>query len=131
MFFVCICGLKKKNSSLFYSGFDLREFFVFIFSLGVREKVELATKFVISFTDSKREIRGDPSYVQATCEASLKWLDVDYIDLYYQHYIDKKVPIEFTVSVVYLLHLIPLFGSSGYHLRVVDVNMQVGAGSVG
>jgi hypothetical protein len=130
MFFVCICGLKQNNS-LFYSGFDLREyFFVFIFSLGVREKVELATKFVVSFADSKREIRGDPSYVRATCEASLKWLGVDYIDLYYQHYIDKKVPIEFTVSVVYLLHLIPLFGSCGYHLRVVDVNMQVEAGSV-
>ncbi|AQK53034.1 hypothetical protein ZEAMMB73_Zm00001d050757, partial [Zea mays] len=34
------------------------------------------------------------------------------------------------VSVVYLLPLIPLFGSCGYHLRVVDVNMQVEAGSV-
>ena len=74
----------EKNSSQFYSGFDLWEkyFSVFIFSLGVREKVELATKFVVSFADGKREIRGDPSYVRATCEASLKWLGVDYIDLY-------------------------------------------------
>jgi aryl-alcohol dehydrogenase-like predicted oxidoreductase len=97
---------------------------------GVMEKVELTTKFVVSFVDGKREIRGDPSYVRATCEASLKCLGVDYIDLYYQHCIDKKVPIEVTVSVVYLLHLIPLFGSYGNHMRVVDVNIQVEAGSV-
>ncbi|KAG2570728.1 hypothetical protein PVAP13_7KG023445 [Panicum virgatum] len=56
---------------------------------GVREKVELATKF---------GIRGDPAYVRAACEGSLKRLGVDCIDLYYQHRIDKRVPIEVTVS---------------------------------
>ena len=79
----------------------------------MREKVELATKFAVSFADGKMEVRGDPAYVRAACEGSLKRLGVDFIDLYYQHRIDKKVPIEVTVSAVYLLHLIPLFGSCG------------------
>ena len=65
---------------------------------GVREKVELATKFGISFADGKREIRGDPAYVRAACEASLKRLNIDCIDLYYQHRVDTRVPIEATVS---------------------------------
>ena len=65
---------------------------------GVREKVELATKFGISFADGKREIRGDPAYVRAACEASLKRLNIDCIDLYYQHRVDTRVPIEVTVS---------------------------------
>ncbi|KAI9119452.1 hypothetical protein K1719_009328 [Acacia pycnantha] len=65
---------------------------------GVREKVELATKFGIIFADGKREIRGDPAYVRAACEASLKRLEVDCIDLYYQHRIDTRLPIEVTVG---------------------------------
>ena len=60
--------------------------------------MELATKFGISFADGKREIRGDPAYVRAACEASLKRLGIDCIDLYYQHRIDTRVPIEVTVS---------------------------------
>jgi aryl-alcohol dehydrogenase-like predicted oxidoreductase len=66
----------------------------------VREKVELATKFgVATFVDGKPTVRGDPSYVRAACEGSLKRLGVDCIDLYYQHRIDTKVPIEVTVSL--------------------------------
>ncbi|CAD6337877.1 unnamed protein product [Miscanthus lutarioriparius] len=65
---------------------------------GVREKVELATKFAVSFADGKTEVRGDPAYVRAACEGSLKRLGVDCIDLYYQHRIDKKVPIEVTIG---------------------------------
>ncbi|CAL5017709.1 unnamed protein product [Urochloa decumbens] len=65
---------------------------------GVREKVELATKFGVWFADGKREVRGDPAYVRAACEGSLKRLGVDCIDLYYQHRIDKKVPIEVTMG---------------------------------
>jgi aryl-alcohol dehydrogenase-like predicted oxidoreductase len=60
-----------------------------------REKVQLATKFGIS-PDCK-EVHGDPAYVRAACEGSLKRLGVDYIDLYYQHRIDTTVPIEVTV----------------------------------
>jgi len=66
---------------------------------GVRERVELATKFgVIFVADGKRETRGDPAYVRASCEASLKRLDLDCIDLYYQHRIDTSVPIEVTIG---------------------------------
>ncbi|KAG2570729.1 IN2-2 protein-like [Panicum virgatum] len=70
---------------------------------GVREKVELATKFGIDYfpgglAAGNVDIRGDPAYVRAACEGSLKRLGVDCIDLYYQHRIDKRVPIEVTVS---------------------------------
>ncbi|CAN8245010.1 unnamed protein product [Cochlearia groenlandica] len=65
---------------------------------GFREKVELATKFGVSYAEGKREIKGDPAYVRAACEASLKRLDVDCIDLYYQHRIDTRVPIEITMG---------------------------------
>ncbi|KAL6344115.1 hypothetical protein AAG906_029783 [Vitis piasezkii] len=65
---------------------------------GVREKVELASKFRIIFADGKRDVRGDPAYVRAACEASLKRLEVDCIDLYYQHRIDTRVPIEVTIG---------------------------------
>ncbi|XP_020250989.1 probable aldo-keto reductase 2 [Asparagus officinalis] len=44
------------------------------------------------------EVRGDPAYVRASCEASLKRLDVDCIDLYYQHRVDTRVPIEITMG---------------------------------
>ncbi|XP_027116996.1 auxin-induced protein PCNT115-like [Coffea arabica] len=65
---------------------------------GIRAKVELATKFAISYQDGKFDVRGDPAYVRACCEASLKRLDVDCIDLYYQHRIDTRVPIEVTIG---------------------------------
>uniref|UniRef100_A0A5B7AUF3 Putative aldo-keto reductase 2 n=1 Tax=Davidia involucrata TaxID=16924 RepID=A0A5B7AUF3_DAVIN len=65
---------------------------------GMREKVQLATKFGISSFDGKQQIRGDPAYVRAACEASLKRLDVDCIDLYYAHRIDTRVPIEVTMG---------------------------------
>ncbi|KAF7822173.1 putative aldo-keto reductase 1 [Senna tora] len=66
-----------------------------------REKVQVATKFGIianngNFTDI--QVKGSPEYVRSCCEASLKRLDVEYIDLYYQHRVDKSVPIEDTVS---------------------------------
>ncbi|XP_074306869.1 putative aldo-keto reductase 2 [Silene latifolia] len=64
---------------------------------GWREKVHLATKFGAVFEDGNYSIRGDPEYVRAACEGSLKRLDVDYIDLYYQHRIDTNVPVEITM----------------------------------
>ncbi|OMP05631.1 Aldo/keto reductase [Corchorus olitorius] len=63
---------------------------------GFRDRVELATKFGVNFSDGKSEIRGDPAYVRAACEGSLKRLGVDCRDLYYQHRIDTKLPIEVT-----------------------------------
>ncbi|OIW05472.1 hypothetical protein TanjilG_12063 [Lupinus angustifolius] len=67
---------------------------------GVREKVELATKYGVNFNiaEGTREVRGDPAYIRAACEASLKRLNIDHIDLYYQHRIDTRVPIEVTIG---------------------------------
>uniref|UniRef100_A0A453C7H9 NADP-dependent oxidoreductase domain-containing protein n=1 Tax=Aegilops tauschii subsp. strangulata TaxID=200361 RepID=A0A453C7H9_AEGTS len=64
---------------------------------GAREKVQLATKFGIT---PAREVRGDPAYVRAACEGSLARLGVDCIDLYYQHRIDKNVPVEITMGEI-------------------------------
>ncbi|KAG5560816.1 hypothetical protein RHGRI_003990 [Rhododendron griersonianum] len=64
---------------------------------GMREKVELATKFGITF-HGKIEMHGDPGYVRAAYESSLKQLGIDCIDLYYQHRVDIRVPIEVTMG---------------------------------
>nr|ABK24562.1 unknown [Picea sitchensis] len=65
---------------------------------GIRDKVQIATKFGCRFVEGKPQLRGDPAYVRAACEESLKRLDVDCIDLYYQHRVDTKVPIEVTIG---------------------------------
>uniref|UniRef100_A0ACD5UYW4 Uncharacterized protein n=1 Tax=Avena sativa TaxID=4498 RepID=A0ACD5UYW4_AVESA len=68
---------------------------------GVREKVDLATKFGVGVSyahGGKWDVRGDPEYVRAACEGILKRLGVDSIDLYYQHRIDTRVPIEVTIG---------------------------------
>ncbi|KAK9146054.1 hypothetical protein Sjap_005957 [Stephania japonica] len=67
---------------------------------GFRDKVELATKFGLSLDESKNwYVHGDPAYVRAACEGSLKRLQVDCIDLYYQHRVDTSLPIEVTESI--------------------------------
>ncbi|MBA0585275.1 hypothetical protein Gorai_016056, partial [Gossypium raimondii] len=67
-----------------------------------REKIQVATKFGFVKLESKGrpliEVKGSPQHVRACCEASLERLDVDYIDLYFQHRVDTSVPIEDTVS---------------------------------
>ncbi|CAI9271475.1 unnamed protein product [Lactuca saligna] len=63
-----------------------------------RGSVQLATKFGIKSLVGEGEICGDPEYVRACCEDSLKRLDVDYIDLYYIHRVDPRVPIEITMG---------------------------------
>src|SRR6266853_6858096 len=67
---------------------------------GRRDSVVLATKFGIVREPgtTNRGVDGSPDYVRAACEASLKRLGVDVIDLYYQHRVDPKVPIEETVG---------------------------------
>ncbi|XP_035551726.1 probable aldo-keto reductase 1, partial [Juglans regia] len=65
-----------------------------------REKIQIATKFGIEkAVISHMIVNGSPDYVRSCCEASLKRLDVAYIDLYYQHRVDINVLIEETVSV--------------------------------
>ena len=68
----------------------------------VRDRVILATKFGNErLADGTRVgINGTPDYVRRACNASLARLGVDYIDLYYQHRVDKKVPIEDTVGAM-------------------------------
>jgi aryl-alcohol dehydrogenase-like predicted oxidoreductase len=65
-----------------------------------RDQVFLATKFgnVRGPNGEFLGVRGDPEYVRSACEASLKRLGVDVIDLYYQHRVDANVPIEDTVG---------------------------------
>jgi aryl-alcohol dehydrogenase-like predicted oxidoreductase len=69
---------------------------------GKRDKVFLATKFgnVRGPDGSWAGVNGKPEYVRAACEASLKRLNVETIDLYYQHRVDKTVPIEETVGAM-------------------------------
>ena len=69
---------------------------------GKRDRVVLATKF----GNERREdgswvgLNGKPEYVKKACDASLQRLGVDVIDLYYQHRVDKTVPIEDTVGAM-------------------------------
>jgi aryl-alcohol dehydrogenase-like predicted oxidoreductase len=64
---------------------------------GRRDQVVLATKFGNErFADGTRRINGSPDYVIKACNDSLKRLNVEYIDLYYQHRVDREVPIEET-----------------------------------
>jgi aryl-alcohol dehydrogenase-like predicted oxidoreductase len=66
-----------------------------------RNRVIIATKFGNQILpDGSRAINGRPEYGRAACDASLKRLGVDYIDLYYQHRVDKNVPIEDTVGAM-------------------------------
>jgi len=67
-----------------------------------RDEVVLATKFgnVRGSDGSFKGVDGKPSYVKASCEASLKRLGVDVIDLYYQHRVDPGTPIEETVDAM-------------------------------
>ncbi|MEV8437155.1 aldo/keto reductase [Actinosynnema sp. NPDC051121] len=71
---------------------------------GRRDEVVLATKFAIvrdtGLPRSEWGLRGDPEYVKQAAEASLRRLNTDHIDLYYQHRVDPKVPIEETVGAM-------------------------------
>src|SRR5258706_7084581 len=70
---------------------------------GKRGQVVLATKVGIVRDPSNpnaRGVHGEPDYVKKSCEGSLKRLDVEYIDLYYQHRVDPNTPIEETVGAM-------------------------------
>ncbi|HJX54016.1 MAG TPA: aldo/keto reductase [Polyangia bacterium] len=69
---------------------------------GRRNQVVLATKFGIVRKDDPlvRGINGRPEYVKACCDASLRRLKTDVIDLYYQHRVDRNTPIEETVGAM-------------------------------
>jgi aryl-alcohol dehydrogenase-like predicted oxidoreductase len=70
---------------------------------GRREQVFLASKFGIRLEPGdppRRSIDGSSEYVRSACEASLQRLKVDHIDLYYQHRVDPRTPIEETVGAM-------------------------------
>jgi aryl-alcohol dehydrogenase-like predicted oxidoreductase len=70
---------------------------------GKRDQVVLATKFGIvrdPTNPQARGVNGKPEYVRSSCEASLRRLGVDHIDLYYQHRVDPDTPIEDTVGAM-------------------------------
>lgn len=70
--------------------------------VGIRDRVVLATKFGIVRNEKGERLgfNGHPGYVRTACDASLHRLGVDHIDLYYQHRVDPKVPIEDTVGAL-------------------------------
>jgi aryl-alcohol dehydrogenase-like predicted oxidoreductase len=71
---------------------------------GRRDEVFLASKFGIKLVEEgnliDRVIDGSPAYVRSACEASLKRLRTDRIDLYYQHRVDPRTPIEETIGAM-------------------------------
>ena len=68
---------------------------------GWRGKAVVATKFgQVKLPDGKQGVDGSPDYVMKACEASLKRLGIDVIDLYYQHRVDPNTPIEDTVGAM-------------------------------
>ncbi len=84
-------------------GFGDNELLVAKALRGLRDKVFLATKFGIVRSKKDpavRGVNGRPEYVRESCDASLKRLDVEVIDLYYQHRVDPTVPIEETVGAM-------------------------------
>lgn len=95
-------GLNFLDTSDIYGPFKNEELIARAIG-GRREEVFLATKF--GFVRKVEEpdyrgISGHPEYVHSACEASLKRLNVDTVDLYYQHRVDPKVPIEETVGAM-------------------------------
>src|SRR5712691_7326409 len=68
---------------------------------GRRDGVIVATKFgQVKTPEGKQDVDGRPDYVMRACEASMKRLGIEVIDLYYQHRVDPKVPIEETVGAM-------------------------------
>lgn len=84
-----------------------------------REDVVLASKFgLVVAHDGSIEVRGDPDYVRRACDASLVRLGVDHLDLYYQHRVDRQVPIDETVGAMAGL----VIAGKVRHLGLCEVN---------
>ncbi len=68
---------------------------------GIRDRLVIATKFgQETRPDGTRRINGRPDYVRSACDASLQRLGLDHVDLYFQHRVDKSIPIEETVGAM-------------------------------
>jgi hypothetical protein len=93
-------GISFLDSSDMY-GWGQNETLLSTALKGRRDQVVLATKFGQTKSEAGANgVNGKPAYVKAACEASLKRLNLDVIDLYYVHRIDPNVPIEDTVGAM-------------------------------
>ena len=93
-------GVNFLDSSDMY-GFGHNEELLGRAIRGRRNQVVMATKFgQVRTPDGKATVNGRPDYVIQACDASLKRLGIDVIDLYYQHRVDPTVPIEDTVGAM-------------------------------
>ena len=68
--------------------------------VGRRDEVVVATMFGLLFDENGFGYNGRPEYVREACDASLRRLNVDHIDLYFQHRVDQEVPIEETIGAM-------------------------------
>ncbi|MGW6062947.1 aldo/keto reductase [Streptomyces sp. NPDC055189] len=94
-------GVSLLDTSDVYGDGHNEELVSRALTAGRREQAVVATKF--GFANRPGEplrIRGDAAYVRQACEASLRRLGVDHIDLYYLHRVDRSVPIEETVGAM-------------------------------
>lgn len=93
-------GINHLDSSDMY-GWGHNEEVVGRAVKGRRDKVVIASKFGQTRREGQQNgVDGRPEYIAAACEASLKRLGVDVIDLYYQHRVDPAVPVEDTVGAM-------------------------------
>ena len=95
-------GVTLFDTADMYGPFKNEELLAKAFK-GKRDRVVIATKFGIvrdPADPSKRGVNGRPEYVKSACEASLRRLGTDHIDLYYQHRVDASTPIEETVGAM-------------------------------
>ncbi|GAA2102522.1 aldo/keto reductase [Streptomyces albiaxialis] len=93
-------GVTLFDTSDFYGGGHNEELLGRALA-GRRDEAVIATKFgFANRLGEPTEIRGDAAYVRQACEASLRRLGTDHIDLYYQHRVDPDVPIEETVGAM-------------------------------
>jgi aryl-alcohol dehydrogenase-like predicted oxidoreductase len=97
-----VYGAADVGTSTNVRGFGHNEELIGAAIQGRREKVVLATKFGARLNDAKDGVvlDGRPEYVRAACDASLRRLRTDVIDLYYCHRLDSHVPIEETVGAM-------------------------------
>jgi aryl-alcohol dehydrogenase-like predicted oxidoreductase len=93
-------GVNFLDSSDMY-GFGQNEELLGRAIRGRRDQVVISTKFgQVRTPEGKMTVNGRPDYVTQACDASLKRLGIDVIDLYYQHRVDPTVPIEDTVGAM-------------------------------
>lgn len=95
-------GINFWDTADFYGGGENEKLIAKALK-GNRDKVFLATKFGLKFGDKSilaSEVDGSPEYAWKAIDASLKRLGTDYVDLYYLHRVDPKIPIEETIGAM-------------------------------